>query len=50
MGALPAILETTPSSFLTETIAVVQKNAELAFSRLKEAPGLQPVMPQVSIL
>ena len=49
-GALPAILANTPPSFLTETIAVVRQNADMAFYRLKAAPGLLPVMPQVPML
>ena len=46
-GALPAILARTPPTFLTATVHVVWKNAQLAFDQLTAAPGLLPVMPQV---
>jgi len=45
-GALPTILEYTPKSFFDDTIAVIEKNAKLAFQKLRNVPGLMPVMPQ----
>lgn len=44
-GALPTILKNTPKAFFDDTIEVIQKNAELAFSKLSTIPGLKPVMP-----
>jgi hypothetical protein len=46
-GALSAIFKSTPPTFLTETIGMVLKNAELVCAKLKKVPGLQPIMPQV---
>ena len=46
-GALPTILQNTPKSFFEETIQIIKSNADLAFQKLKEVPGLMPVMPQV---
>jgi len=45
-GALPTILKNTPKSFFDHTIAVIKKNADLAFRKLRNVPGLMPVMPQ----
>jgi len=45
-GALPTILKSTPKSFFDHTISVIKKNAELAFRKLRNVPGLMPVMPQ----
>ena len=45
-GALPTILKKTPKSFFDHTIAVIKKNADLAFRKLRNVPGLMPVMPQ----
>merc|ERR1719350_2427921 len=45
-GALPTILKATPKSFFDQTISCVKKNADLAFKRLRNVPGLMPVMPQ----
>ncbi|XP_050709914.1 tyrosine aminotransferase-like [Eriocheir sinensis] len=45
-GALPSILANTPPSFFTDTLTVIQANAEMSYSVLREVPGLCPVMPQ----
>jgi tyrosine aminotransferase len=45
-GALPIILEQTPTSFYQDTLKVIEANAKLAFDRLKMVPGLKPVMPE----
>eukprot|EP00090_Calanus_glacialis_P032098 TRINITY_DN53259_c0_g1_i1.p1 TRINITY_DN53259_c0_g1~~TRINITY_DN53259_c0_g1_i1.p1 ORF type:complete len:524 (-),score=99.28 TRINITY_DN53259_c0_g1_i1:373-1944(-) len=45
-GALPTILKSTPKSFFDHTISVIKKNADLAFRKLRNVPGLMPVMPQ----
>merc|ERR1712112_113214 len=45
-GALPTILQYTPKSFFDDTIAVIENNAKLAFQKLRNVPGLMPVMPQ----
>ncbi|XP_023346899.1 tyrosine aminotransferase [Eurytemora carolleeae] len=45
-GALPTILQNTPKSFFEETIHIIKSNADLAYKKLKEVPGLMPVMPQ----
>ncbi len=46
-GALPTILKLTPRSFFDDTIKIIERNAKLAFQKLKGVPGLMPVMPQV---
>jgi tyrosine aminotransferase len=48
-GALPTILAATPPEFFTNTIKMVQKNANIAFSKLREVPGLLPVMPNAAM-
>ncbi|XP_054730108.1 tyrosine aminotransferase [Anastrepha obliqua] len=45
-GALPHILEKTPKSFFDGVINIIHANARLAFSILKEVPGLNPTMPE----
>jgi len=45
-GALPTILKLTPRSFFDDTIKIIERNAKLAFQKLKGVPGLMPVMPQ----
>ncbi len=47
-GALPTILANTPASFFENTISIVQRNAQIAYSKLKTVPGMMPVMPQVN--
>ena len=49
-GALPTILKLTPRSFFDDTINIIERNAKLAFQKLKSVPGLMPVMPQVEFL
>ncbi|KAG1683005.1 Tyrosine aminotransferase [Nymphon striatum] len=44
-GAIPDILKLTPQSFFDDAIAVVQRNAEVAFAMLSNINGLKPVMP-----
>jgi len=45
-GALPEILQSTPTSFFDETIAQVEENAQLAFEKLGLCAGLHPVKPK----
>ena len=45
-GALPTILKNTPPSFFENTIKTVKKNADLAFRKLRNTPGLIPIMPR----
>ncbi|XP_014249751.1 tyrosine aminotransferase [Cimex lectularius] len=45
-GAIPKILKETPQSFFQDTIAIIQRNAQLAYFMLAEIEGLKPVMPQ----
>jgi len=45
-GALPTILKNTPRSFYEDTIKTIERNATLAFNKLRAVPGLMPVMPQ----
>ncbi|OXA48342.1 Tyrosine aminotransferase [Folsomia candida] len=45
-GALPDMLRNTPKSFFAETIATVQTNAEIAFEKLQQCPGLFPGIHQ----
>merc|ERR1711936_271704 len=45
-GALPTILKNTPPSFFEKTIKTVKKNADLAFRKLRNTPGLIPIMPR----
>ncbi|KAG5684610.1 hypothetical protein PVAND_013835 [Polypedilum vanderplanki] len=45
-GALPAILKNTPQKFYDELVETLQNHANIAYSMLKEIPGLTPIMPQ----
>ena len=45
-GALPTILKNTPQSFYDNTINTVKNNADLAFRKLRNTPGLIPIMPR----
>lgn len=45
-GALPDILRNTPQSFFDDTIGQVQRNAEIAYEKLKLCPGLRPIKPK----
>lgn len=45
-GAIPEILTKTPQSFFDETIGILQRHAQIAYSFLSEIDGLIPVMPQ----
>lgn len=45
-GALPEILQNTPQSFFDDTIGQVQQNAEIAFDKIKDCPGLHPIKPK----
>ena len=45
-GALPTILKNTPKSFFENAIDVIKKNADLAFTKLRNTPGLIPIMPR----
>jgi len=45
-GALPTILKKTPKSFFENAINVIKQNAELAFKKLRNTPGLLPIMPR----
>jgi len=44
-GALPDILRNTPKSFFEETVSYINRNAMLAYSRLKMMQGLTPIKP-----
>ncbi|XP_078689942.1 tyrosine aminotransferase-like isoform X3 [Branchiostoma floridae x Branchiostoma belcheri] len=44
-AAIPRILEETPQSFYQDTMALVQRNAELFFNGVSKIPGLSPIMP-----
>jgi len=48
-GALPEILMNVPASFHAHTIDVISTNAELAYNRIKQMPGLKPIKPQASM-
>jgi len=45
-GALPTILKNTPKLFFEKTIEVIKRNADLAFTKLRNTPGLIPIMPR----
>ena len=45
-GAIPNILQNTPQNFFDDTIASIERNANLAFDTLSRIRGLKPVMPQ----
>lgn len=45
-AAIPDMFKNTPESFFIETMEVFEKNASLCYSKLKDVPGLQPVMPE----
>jgi len=45
-GALPTILKKTPTSFFENAISVIKDNADLAFTKLRNSPGLIPIMPR----
>ena len=38
-GALPTILKNTPKLFFEKTIEVIKRNADLAFTKLRNTPG-----------
>ena len=44
-GALPSILKETPKSFFNDTLDIIETNAQIAFEKLSQVPGLRPVMP-----
>ncbi|XP_026326823.1 tyrosine aminotransferase-like isoform X2 [Hyposmocoma kahamanoa] len=44
--ALPSILRNTPQSFFDEVVLFIESQAKLAYSELRRAPGLRPIMPQ----
>jgi len=44
-GALPSILKETPQSFYNDTLDIIETNAQIAFEKLSQVPGLRPVMP-----
>ncbi|CAH1396524.1 unnamed protein product [Nezara viridula] len=45
-GALPHILSKTPEKFYTDTISVIQRNAQLVYKNLSQIEGLKPIMPR----
>ncbi|XP_077982246.1 tyrosine aminotransferase-like [Glandiceps talaboti] len=45
-AAMRNILEETPHTFFEKTIEVVKDNAHLCYNRIKDIPGLKPVMPR----
>lgn len=44
-GALPAILKNTPQKFFDELVETLQNHANIAYSMLKDIPGLKPILP-----
>ena len=44
-AAIPDIFKNTPDSFFTDTMEVFEKSASMCYSRLKDVPGLTPVLP-----
>ncbi|XP_070575350.1 tyrosine aminotransferase-like [Ptychodera flava] len=45
-AAMKNILEETPQHFFDKTIEVVKNNAHHCYNRIKDIPGLTPVMPR----
>lgn len=44
-AAIPDILDKVPSTFYSDTIGIVQRNAVTCYAALSSCPGLTPVMP-----
>lgn len=45
-GALPRILEETPTSFFDETMGYIEKMANLAYTNLSDVSALNPIKPR----
>lgn len=45
-GAIPDMFKNTPDHFLRDTMQVFEENASLCYGKLKDVPGLAPVMPE----
>ncbi len=45
-AAIPDIFKNTSDSFFTDTMEIFEKSASMCYSRLKEVPGLTPVIPE----
>ncbi|GAA5916398.1 hypothetical protein JCM6882_001547 [Rhodosporidiobolus microsporus] len=44
--AIPGILSNTPEKFYLDTMADLKKTSEALYARLKQIPGLKPLLPQ----
>lgn len=40
------MFENTPDHFFSDAMEVFEKNASLCYAKLKDIPGLSPVMPE----
>lgn len=45
-AAIPGMFENTPDHFFSDAMEVFEKNASLCYAKLKDIPGLSPVMPE----
>lgn len=48
-AALPYLFDHTPQSYHDRNMSIVQRNAELVYEGLSQAPGLRPIMPAGSM-
>ena len=44
-AAVPGMLRNVPDSFHSDTMETFENNAKLCYSKLKDTPGITPVMP-----
>ena len=44
-AAIPDMIKNTPESFFIDAMEVFEKSASMCYSRLKDVPGLTPVLP-----
>ena len=45
-AAIPDMFNNVPQQYYADNMEVFEKNASLCYSKLKEVPGLKPVMPE----
>ena len=44
-AAIPDMFKNVPDSFFTDTMEVFERSASMCHSKLKDVPGLTPVLP-----
>lgn len=44
-AAIPDVLKNVPESYIRQTMEVFESNANICYSKLKGAPGLNPIRP-----